>query len=103
MPRVREGNFHPRILPYRKRASVDLSEVILTLYKEHLPLPGGRLRRLLLPAEHLPTPCGRRGTGEGLAGKAISGGVLRGVPGWDFPLHPPGKNGQGTGVHGPGD
>ncbi|MBC7109323.1 MAG: transposase [Methanomassiliicoccales archaeon] len=32
VPRVREGDFHPRILPYRKRASVDLSEAILTLY-----------------------------------------------------------------------
>lgn len=32
VPRVREGDFHPRILPYRKRASVDLSEAILALY-----------------------------------------------------------------------
>ncbi|MBC7109141.1 MAG: transposase [Methanomassiliicoccales archaeon] len=32
VPRVREGDFHPWILPYRKRASVDLSEAILTLY-----------------------------------------------------------------------
>ncbi|MBC7318265.1 IS256 family transposase [Candidatus Bipolaricaulota bacterium] len=32
VPRVREGDFHPRILPYRKRASVDLSEAILVLY-----------------------------------------------------------------------
>jgi transposase-like protein len=29
---VREGNFHPRILPYRKGASLDLSEIILVLY-----------------------------------------------------------------------
>ena len=32
VPRVREGDFHPRILPYRKRASLDLSEAILALY-----------------------------------------------------------------------
>jgi putative transposase len=31
VPRVREGNFHPRILPYRKRASLDLFEAILVL------------------------------------------------------------------------
>jgi putative transposase len=32
VPRVREGNFHPQILPYRKRASLDLAEAILALY-----------------------------------------------------------------------
>lgn len=32
VPRVREGDFHPRILPYRKRASLELSEAILALY-----------------------------------------------------------------------
>jgi len=32
VPRVREGDFHPRILPYRKRASLEPSEVILALY-----------------------------------------------------------------------
>jgi len=32
VPRVREGDFHPRILPYRKRASLELSENILALY-----------------------------------------------------------------------
>jgi len=32
VPRVREGDFHPQILPYRKRASLELSEAILTLY-----------------------------------------------------------------------
>jgi putative transposase len=32
VPRVREGDFHPRILPYRKRASLELSEIILALY-----------------------------------------------------------------------
>ena len=30
--RVREGDFHPQILPYRKRASLELSEAILALY-----------------------------------------------------------------------
>jgi putative transposase len=28
VPRVREGDFHPRILPYRKWASLELSEII---------------------------------------------------------------------------
>ena len=32
VPRVREGDFHPRILPYRRRTSVELSEAILGLY-----------------------------------------------------------------------
>jgi len=32
VPRVREGDFYLRILPYRKRASLDLSEAILALY-----------------------------------------------------------------------
>jgi transposase-like protein len=32
VPHVREGDFHPRILPYRKRASLELSEIILALY-----------------------------------------------------------------------
>mgnify|MGYP000107575360 CR=1 FL=1 len=32
VPRVREGDFHPQILPYRKRASLELSEAILALY-----------------------------------------------------------------------
>jgi putative transposase len=32
VPRVREGDFHPGILPYRKRASLELSENILALY-----------------------------------------------------------------------
>jgi len=31
VPHVREGDFHPRILPYRKRASLKLSEIILAL------------------------------------------------------------------------
>jgi len=30
--RVREGDFHPRILPYRNWASLELSESILALY-----------------------------------------------------------------------
>lgn len=32
VPRVREGDFHPRILPYRRRTSLELSEAILALY-----------------------------------------------------------------------
>jgi len=32
VPRVREGDFHPQILPYRKRASLELPEAILALY-----------------------------------------------------------------------
>jgi putative transposase len=32
VPRVREGDFHPKLLPYRKRASLDLSEAVLLLY-----------------------------------------------------------------------
>lgn len=32
VPRVREGDFHSRILPYRKRTSLELSEAIRALY-----------------------------------------------------------------------
>jgi len=32
VPRVREGEFHPRLLPYRRRTSIELSEAILALY-----------------------------------------------------------------------
>ena len=32
VPRVREGDFHPKILPYRRRTSLELSEAILALY-----------------------------------------------------------------------
>jgi len=32
VPRVREGEFHPRLLPYRRRVSLELSEAILALY-----------------------------------------------------------------------
>ena len=32
VPRVREGDLHPQILPYRKRASLERSLTILTLY-----------------------------------------------------------------------
>ncbi|MEM3485466.1 MAG: transposase [Candidatus Methanomethyliaceae archaeon] len=32
VPRVREGGFHPQILPYRRRTSLELSEAILALY-----------------------------------------------------------------------
>ena len=32
VPRVREGEFHPKILPYRRRTSIELSEAILLLY-----------------------------------------------------------------------
>ena len=31
VPRVREGDFHPQILPYRKQASLELSEVFGSL------------------------------------------------------------------------
>lgn len=32
VPRVREGDFHPKLIPYRKRVSLDLPEAILALY-----------------------------------------------------------------------
>ena len=31
VPRVREGDFHPKLLPYRRRTSIELSEAILAL------------------------------------------------------------------------
>ncbi|MCD6321066.1 transposase, partial [Candidatus Bipolaricaulota bacterium] len=32
VPRVREGDFRPKLLPYRRRTSIELSEAILALY-----------------------------------------------------------------------
>ncbi|MEM3658662.1 MAG: transposase [Candidatus Hadarchaeum sp.] len=32
VPRVRERDFHPKILPYRRRTSLELSEAILAPY-----------------------------------------------------------------------
>ncbi|MEM3658644.1 MAG: transposase [Candidatus Hadarchaeum sp.] len=32
VPRVRDEEFHPRIFPYRRRTSLELSEAILALY-----------------------------------------------------------------------
>lgn len=32
VPRVREGEFHPKILPYRRRTALELSESILAFY-----------------------------------------------------------------------
>jgi hypothetical protein len=40
VPRVREGAFHPKILPYRRRASLELSEIIHTLYAGSKSLAG---------------------------------------------------------------
>ncbi|MEN3010689.1 MAG: transposase [Candidatus Bipolaricaulaceae bacterium] len=48
VPRVREGHFNPQILPYRKRTSLELSEVILALFmpREQVPAPSpGSWRR----------------------------------------------------------
>ena len=85
VPRVREGDFHPRILPYRKRVSLELSEIILALYavgvstREDLPLLRRNLRGFLLTPKHPSAhPSYRRGS-ESLAGKAPKRGVLYGV------------------------
>ncbi|RLG04929.1 MAG: hypothetical protein DRN68_09260 [Thaumarchaeota archaeon] len=29
---MREGDFHPKFIPYRKRTSIEVSEAILPLY-----------------------------------------------------------------------
>ena len=109
VPRVREGDFHPRIPP--------LSEAgLLRAFRDHpcplrcrskheedLPLLRRNLRGFLFTSKHLSAhPSYRRGS-ESLAGKAPKRGVLRGVFGWDLSLHSSGKNGKGTRVHGFGD
>ncbi len=43
VPRVREGDFHPKILPYRRRSSLELFKAILALYASGVtpgPSPG---------------------------------------------------------------
>ena len=109
IPRVWEGDFHPRILPYRKRASLELAEIFFALdavgvsTREDLPLLRRNLRGFLLTPKHLSAhPSYRRGS-ESLAGKAPKRGVLRGVFGWALSFHSSGKNGEGTRVHGSRD
>jgi hypothetical protein len=106
IPRVWEGDFHPRILPYRKRASLELAEIFFALdavgvsTREDLPLLRRNLRGFLLTSKHLSAhPSYRRGS-ESLAGKAPKRGVLCGVFGWDLPLYSSKKNGKGTRVQG---
>ena len=66
-PRVREGEFYPKILPYRHRTSLEHSEAILALYAAGV---GTRAIsrflernpwRLLLAPEHLPAHSGVEG------------------------------------------
>jgi putative transposase len=106
VPRVREGDFHPRILSYRKRASLELSEIILALYavgvstRKISHFLEGIYGAFLFTSKHLSAhPSYRRGR-ESLAGKAPKRGVLRGIFGWELPLHSSRKNGEGTRVHG---
>ena len=106
VPRVRKGDFHPQILPYRRRASVELSQAILALYalgvstRKISAFLERDLQGILLAPKHLPPHGSCPRTSESLAGKAVERGVLSGVSGWDIPFHSPRENGQGTGLHG---
>ena len=62
VPRVREGNCHPQILPYRKRIFLDLA--CRWKHPEDLRVSGRDLRGVLLTAEHFPPHRSRPRTGE---------------------------------------
>lgn len=107
-PASGKGISNPKIPSYRKRASLEPSEAILTLYAVGVSTRNiSRFLEGVYGAFYSPQSVSRLlAVAEEqvrLSGKAPSGGVLRGVSRWDFPSHPPWKNGQGTGVHGPGD
>ncbi len=54
VPRVREGDFHPKLLPYRRRTSIELSEAILALYASRAStrdISRDSVRGVLLPRE----------------------------------------------------
>ncbi len=71
VPRVREGDFHPKLLPYRRRTSIELSE-------GHLPVPGDSVPRLRDQAGwsqgdlRVLAVRGGRGVGQGLASGGAS-------------------------------
>jgi len=77
VPRVRKGDFHPQILPYGKRASLELSEAILALYtvgvstRKISAFLERDLRGILLTEEHLPPHGSCPRTSGSLAGKAL--------------------------------
>jgi hypothetical protein len=83
VPRVREDDFHSRILPYRKRTSLELSEAIRALYAvrgkhlENLYVFGEDLQGFLLAPEYLPLARGHLRTGASPAGKAPKRGTTR--------------------------
>ena len=75
VPRVREGDFHPKILPV---SATDLPRTFRSRprplrlwgkHPRHLSLPRRDLRRVLLAPEHLPAHPG--GGGAGLAGASV--------------------------------
>ena len=57
MPWVREGDFHPKLLPYRRRTSIELSEAILALYASGVStrdISRDSVRGILLPKRASP-------------------------------------------------
>ena len=105
VPRVREGNFHPQILPYRKRIFLELSEAILAL-----SAVGGStrkisaflkrdLRRLLLAPEYLLSLEGTQEQVELSRERSLSKEYCVVFLDGTFFLHPSRENGQGAGLH----
>ena len=79
VPRVREGDFHPRSCP--------IAAAALTAFRSHL----GPRRLWAQPSRHLPSHPGRGRGGAGLADTSRGRGLLRGVFGRNVSLHPGGK------------
>ena len=109
VPRVRQGDFHPQILPYRKRASLELSEAILALYAVGVStrkissfLEGiygvfyspQSISRLIEVTQEQVKAWRERPLSEEYYAVFLDG---------TFPLCPPREDGQGTRVYRPGN
>jgi len=109
VPRVQEGDFHPRILPYRKRASFELLESVLALYAV-----GVSTRKIshflegIYGAFYSPQSISRliQVTAEEVKAwreRPLSEEYYAGVFGWDFSFRPSMENEKGTRIHGSGN
>lgn len=108
VPRVREGDFHPKLIPYRKRVSLDLPEAILALYATWASTRDiSRFLESMYGAFYSPqsicrlTQVSPRG-GKGVEKPPPGAGILRHLPGLRLPFSSTGKDSQGTGVRGSG-
>ena len=92
VPRGREGEFHPAILPRRRSASLDGADAICARYAAGV-CTGAIFRfldtvygRFYSPKEHLPPHPGGGGRSKSLAGTAVGPRILRHLSRRNFPF-----------------